>query len=176
MAPSILTIPVLPSSPCVVIISTSILLFSCNPYTTNNDGNMDAIKAALQGTWLGFTWAPQGGLCPPNTPCSPTYSFSFLRDSFTIDVKSTTNSVPQQEDSCNSHLWHDYASGSYTVTSDSLFLLGTYTDSAFVNPIGIPCHPQRKAGTYRAIYDYHFTTDTLFLGQFIRLTKTGIST
>ncbi|MBD3420737.1 MAG: hypothetical protein GF398_11520 [Chitinivibrionales bacterium] len=146
-----------------------VLVTACLDNETDNLNEPD-IMTRLQGTWHGATWTTSGGFCPPNVPCAPNYSLTISGDSFFIDISSATNAIPPVADSCNSHQWHDYAAGILNATSDSLTFSGIYTDSTYSQRLQTSCHPERKTGDYYYVYTYKFKGDTLYLGDYIRLT------
>ncbi len=63
------------------------------------------------------------------------YEFKFTCDSFYVDL-TTHSKVNYYEDSCfNKGIWREYAKGVYQITSDTIFLLGTYTKANYKQKI-----------------------------------------
>lgn len=69
------------------------------------------------------------------------HKFKFSCDSFYVDLTTTSKVNYYEEDCFNNGIWNEYAKGTYVVSGDTLFLVGTFTKANY---------KQKVSGCYRS--------------------------
>jgi len=115
----------------LVTLNLIILVLSCTRLP-NVQGNGEA---RLQGVWNQDSVANAEQLLNYTQ-----HKFKFSCDSFYVDL-TTHSKVNYYEEACfNKGVWKEYAKGNYTVSGDTLFLVGTFTKANY---------KQKVSGCYR---------------------------
>jgi hypothetical protein len=119
----------------------------------------------LEGTWREYIEC-----------CYYAYSrltYTFHADSFFVFIDSWTDCqntcIGCPEDTCfynpSELYWKQYAAGTYQLTNDSITCNGRYTDANYHEKLSGCSSGSKIWGDYVRLYDYKFSSDTLFLGN-----------